>query len=94
MVFDQKKTQFNEITIVYLHYLSRIIHFLYTTQRIPLISLPFMINWRHYFLIYHAGILVIGWLNLSQYLEWISGFQGSLVITEYFMKNVWNTDKR
>ena len=53
------------------------------TQRILLISLPFTINWRHYLLIYHAGILVIGWLNLSQYLEWISGFQGSLVITEY-----------
>ena len=36
--FLPKKTQLNEITIVYRHYLSRIIFFLYTTQRIPLIS--------------------------------------------------------
>ena len=38
MFFLPKKTQLNEITIVYRHYLSRIIFFLYTTQRIPLIS--------------------------------------------------------
>ena len=61
---------------------------MYTTQRIPLISFPFMINWRHKFLIYHAGILVIGWLNLSKYLEWISGLQGSLVITEYIYEKL------
>ena len=47
-----------------------------------------MINWRHKFLIYHAGILVIGWLNLSNYLEWISDLQGSLVITEYIYEKL------